>query len=167
MNRLRVLDPPPPGTILYIVRAGCAALVVAVAFSVIALTVTDVSTAAALRDGALLFVTTLLQFFRLDSRRLRSREVGHSRRLRELTDGLADHFLANATRRLPEAHRDRWHDEWLDHRDQLHGWRLVWWAWGVRTAARRISAIVREPEVGRGLTDRRRKPAHPAVSAES
>jgi len=75
-----------------------------------------------------------------DSFRRRSRAAvasgrGHRLRIHETVDYLVDYLVERAVRRLPEGARDRFAEEWLDHRSHLQGWRLLWWALCVRATA--------------------------------
>lgn len=65
---------------------------------------------------------------------------------------VVDHVLASAVDRLPETDRDRWAEEWNDHRlmhDHVFG--LLWWAICLRASAARLAAalevaVVRDEE---------------------
>lgn len=60
------------------------------------------------------------------------------------TAALIDRLLDQAARQLPlEADRDRWAEEWDDHRRHLRCLRLLWWAWWVRATASRTAAELR------------------------
>src|SRR5439155_26150065 len=43
-------------------------------------------------------------------------------------DRLVGYLVDSSVRRLPEVLRDRYVEEWADHRTRLRGLRLVWWA---------------------------------------
>jgi hypothetical protein len=50
-------------------------------------------------------------------------------------DRLVDYLLDQTVQKLPAATRDRFAEEWQDHRQHYSGWRLVWWALCVRATA--------------------------------
>jgi hypothetical protein len=52
-------------------------------------------------------------------------------------DRLTAHLLTGSLLQLSEELRDRYREEWADHRTHLRGWRLVWWALCVRATASR------------------------------
>jgi hypothetical protein len=64
-------------------------------------------------------------------------------------DGLVNHLLDRAARQLPQAYRDRFAEEWQDHRTHLHGLRLVWWALCARATAFRTGHELRRVELPR------------------
>jgi hypothetical protein len=64
-------------------------------------------------------------------------------------DGLVDHLLGRAARQLPRAFRERFTEEWEDHRTHLRGVRLVWWALCVRATATRTGRELRRAELPR------------------
>jgi hypothetical protein len=62
---------------------------------------------------------------------------------------LADYLLDRAGRRLPEAFRDRFAEEWQDHRTHYRGWRLLWWAFCVRATAFRTAGELQQARLPR------------------
>ncbi|GAB1695139.1 hypothetical protein KRM28CT15_69420 [Krasilnikovia sp. M28-CT-15] len=51
------------------------------------------------------------------------------------TNWLISALLRSALRQLPVEIRERWREEWCEHRGHLHGWRLAWWALWLRATA--------------------------------
>jgi len=68
---------------------------------------------------------------------------------------LVGHLLTKALQKLPEIFRDRFAEEWQDHRTRKSGKDLVCWALWVRITARRTAtALLRPFEISpRQLTD--------------
>ena len=68
---------------------------------------------------------------------------------------LVGYLLTKALQKLPEIFRDRFAEEWHDHRTRKSGTNLVWWALWVRITARRTAtALLRPFEISpRQLTD--------------
>ncbi|MCM3920259.1 hypothetical protein ND748_00960 [Frankia sp. AiPs1] len=60
---------------------------------------------------------------------------------------LATHLLARASHRLPEPFRERFTEEWQDHRAHYQGWRLLWWALCVRATATRTARELRRAQL--------------------
>ncbi len=56
---------------------------------------------------------------------------------------LVDYLLACAASRLPEDDRERWVEEWADHRTHLTGIHLLWWALCTRVTASRTADELR------------------------
>jgi hypothetical protein len=57
-------------------------------------------------------------------------------------DRLVNYLLDRAVDTLPAAARDRYTEEWHDHRQHYCGWRLVWWALWVRATALRTGTAL-------------------------
>jgi hypothetical protein len=60
---------------------------------------------------------------------------------------LAEWLLAGAVGRLPEGFRERYAEEWGEHRTHRSGWRLLWWAVCVRATAARTARELQHPRL--------------------
>lgn len=71
-------------------------------------------------------------------------------RSRRLVEALVDHLHLRAVALLPiGADRERWAEEWAEHRTHLRGVRLVWWALCTRATASRTAAELRHARLPR------------------
>ncbi len=62
-------------------------------------------------------------------------------------DRAINHLLARGARVIPESFRERFVEEWADHRTHYRGWRLLWWALCVRVTATRTAGELRAAQV--------------------
>jgi hypothetical protein len=70
-------------------------------------------------------------------------------RVRWSTAALVDHLLDRAVLLLPDDDRERWAEEWAEHRTHRSGLRLLWWAWCVRATASRTAGELRHARLPR------------------
>jgi len=65
-------------------------------------------------------------------------------------DTMVNYLLLRAAALFPtEAARERWAEEWADHRAHLRGLRLLWWALCTRATASRTAAELRRARLPR------------------
>jgi hypothetical protein len=57
---------------------------------------------------------------------------------------LISYLLSSALQQLPEEVRQRWKEEWSEHRRHYNGWRLLWWALCLRATAARTGRECRQ-----------------------
>jgi hypothetical protein len=62
---------------------------------------------------------------------------------------LAEYLLVRAVRRLPEGFRERYAEEWYEHRTHRSGCRLLWWALCVRATAARTGRELQDARLPR------------------
>lgn len=67
----------------------------------------------------------------------------------QLADWTVDHLLGQGVQALPAPFRERFAEEWADHRSHYRGWRLLWWALCVRVTTtrtrRKLDGFPRRP----------------------
>ena len=81
---------------------------------------------------------------KLASKRVRPRRAGPR------ASRVVDRLLAAALLRLPAELRERYAEEWADHRSHKVGWRLLWWAFWLRATAARTAREYRHARLPRG-----------------
>jgi hypothetical protein len=64
-------------------------------------------------------------------------------------DILVDYLLTSAVERLPEPLRERYDEEWRDHRTHVRGLRALWWALWLRMTAARTAAAWQDARLPR------------------
>ncbi|WP_018505359.1 hypothetical protein [Parafrankia discariae] len=64
-----------------------------------------------------------------------------------LTNQITSHLLGQAASALPGPVRERFAEEWADHRSHYRGWRLLWWALCVRATATRTARELRAAQL--------------------